>query len=233
MKIKGLQKTTLIDYPGKIACTLFLFGCNFRCGFCHNPELVLEDDGKNMSEKEFFEFLEKRKDYLDGICITGGEPLLTLEKNFLKKIKNLGYAIKIDTNGSFPEKMREFLEEGLIDFIAMDIKASKEKYSEIVDVEVDIDKIERSIRLTARADESEFRTTILRDIHDTKEMIKISKWINDLIGDKGKIFVLQAYKNKGKYISKFFENEKDVQEEDLVELKKVMKDYFKEVEVRG
>lgn len=233
MKIKGLQKTTLIDYPGKIACTLFLFGCNFRCGFCHNPELVLEDDEKNMSEKEFFEFLEKRKDYLDGICITGGEPLLTLEKNFLKKIKNLGYAIKIDTNGSFPEKMREFLEEGLIDFIAMDIKASKEKYSEIVDVEVDIDKIERSIRLTARADEYEFRTTILRDIHDTEEMIKISKWINDLIGDKGKIFALQAYKNKGKYISKFFENEKDVQEEDLVELKKVMKDYFKEVEVRG
>src|SRR6056297_544845 len=108
MKIKYLQKTTLIDYPGKIACTIFLFGCNFRCGFCHNPELVKQNHKENysISEEEILEFLEKRKNQLEGVCFTGGEPLLTLKKEFVKKIKSLGYKIKLDTNGSFPERLK-------------------------------------------------------------------------------------------------------------------------------
>ncbi|HKL23166.1 MAG TPA: radical SAM protein, partial [Candidatus Nanoarchaeia archaeon] len=109
MKIKGIQKTTLIDYPGKIACTLFLFGCNFRCGFCHNPELVIKEEVQDIDEKEILNFLEKRKGKLEGVCITGGEPFLTLDKNFIKKIKEKGYFVKIDTNGSFPEKLKDFI----------------------------------------------------------------------------------------------------------------------------
>src|SRR4030043_765294 len=105
MKIAGIEKITLIDYPGKIACTIFLYGCNFKCKFCHNPELVVLPIEKEIPEQEILDFLKKRKNQLEGVCITGGEPLLTLEKNFLKRIKELGYEIKIDTNGSFPEKL--------------------------------------------------------------------------------------------------------------------------------
>jgi len=233
MNLKGLHRVTLIDYPGRIACTLFLFGCNFKCGFCHNPELVLKDDEKNIPEQEFFSFLEKRKQYLNGICITGGEPLLTLEKDFLKKIKSLGYSIKLDTNGSFPEKLLEFLNDGLVDFVSMDIKSSKEKYNEITETQVDISKIEDSIKIISKMPEYEFRTTILRDIHNKQEIKKIAIWLNELIGKKPKIFVLQAFKNKGKILSKIFENEKDVSEEDLEPLREEIKDFFEKVEVRG
>ena len=149
MLIKGFQKTTLIDYPEKIACTIFLHGCNFRCGFCHNPELVLTSNSKEYSQKEILDFLEKRKKYLDAVCITGGEPLATLEKNFVKKIKSLGYLIKIDTNGSFPEKLKEFLDENLVDFVSMDIKSSKEKYLFVVGKSVDFEKIEESMKLVS------------------------------------------------------------------------------------
>jgi len=232
MKLKGLQKTTLIDYPGKIACTLFLFGCNFRCGFCHNPELVLDDDSTKIQEKEVLEFLEKRRGYLDGVCITGGEPLLTLEENFVKKIKEMGYAIKIDTNGSFPEKLKRLLEEGLIDFVAMDIKASKEKYSEVAAVNVDVDKIEESIRIISRLNDYEFRTTILTDVHGEEEMKKISLWLNEIAGKKPKKYALQGFKNRGKILSRVFENEKDVAEQTLQNLKEKIKDYFEVVEIR-
>jgi len=232
MKIKGIQKTTLIDYPNKIACTLFLFGCNFRCGFCHNPELVLKEEGGDIVKSEILEFLEKRKEYLDGVCITGGEPLLTLEKEFLRKIKEKGYLIKIDTNGSFPEKLKEFIEENLVDFISMDIKSGKEKYSEVAGIKVDNSKIEESIKLISNLENYEFRTTILRDIHDDKEIKKIALWLNELIGKKPKKYALQGFKNKGKVLSKLFENEKDVSEEYLENLKKIIKDDFEEVEVR-
>jgi len=233
MKLKGLQKTTLIDYPNRIACTLFLYGCNFRCGFCHNPELVIENDNKDIFEEDFFNFLEKRKDYLEGVCITGGEPLVSLKKEFLKKIKDLGYEIKIDTNGSFPEKLEEFIKENLVDFVAMDIKSSKERYNEITGVGVDISKIEKSIKLISTLENYEFRTTVIRDFHNQEEIKKIAEWIKELTEIKPKKFVLQAFKNNGKFISKIFENEKDVQEEELTELKKIIKHYFEEVEIRG
>lgn len=233
MNVKGLQKTTLIDYPGKIACTLFLFGCNFRCGFCHNPELILEDDGVNISEKEVLDFLENRKKYLDGVCITGGEPLMTLDRDFLKKIKHMGYAIKIDTNGAFPNKLQEFLIEGLVDFVAMDVKSSKEKYEDVAGVEVDMKKIEESIRMISGMENYEFRTTILRDIHDKEEVVKMSQWLRDLAGKKLKKIALQAFKNKGKFINKIFENEKDLHEEDLIPLKEAIKEYFEEIEIRA
>ena len=233
MKIKRLQKTTLIDYPGEIACTIFLFGCNFRCGFCHNPELVLKDEGLNISEKEILDFLDKRKDYLDGICITGGEPLMTLEKNFLKEIKNLGYKIKIDTNGSFPDKLKDFVDENLINFISMDIKSGKEKYKEITNSDIDVNIIEKSIKIIAESKiDYEFRTTIVEEFHDKKEIITLAEWLNDLIKEKPKKYVLQGFKNHGKFIDSSFRMKDNIPEKYLNELKNEIKDYFQEIESR-
>lgn len=233
MKIKGIQKTTLIDYPGKVACTLFLYGCNFRCGFCHNPELVLEELDPDMKEEDVLDFLERRKKYLEGVCITGGEPLIGLNEEFLKKIRSMGYCIKIDTNGSFPDKLKNFIDEGLVDYIAMDIKSSKERYSSVAGVEVDIEKIERSMKMISALKNYEFRTTILRDIHNEEEMKKIGEWIVGVIGKKGNSYSLQGFKNRGKILNKMFENEKDVFEEDLAGLKKIMMNYFDNVEIKA
>jgi len=231
MKICGLQKTTLIDYPGKIACTIFLYGCNFRCGFCHNPELVTEENENIFSEEEILGFLEKRKKYLEGICITGGEPTLSLNKEFLRKIKNLGYLIKIDTNGSLPEKLKEIIDENLVDFVAMDVKASKENYKKITNSGISPEKIEESIKLISELKDYEFRTTVIEGIHDIEEMKKIAEWLNKLIG-KPKKYSLQAFKNSGKVLSEEFENKKDTSEKVMREIKEAIKDDFEEIEIR-
>jgi len=234
MKIKGIQKLTLIDYPGKIACTLFLFGCNFRCGFCHNPELVLNPTGKDFSEEEFLEFLEKRKNQIEGVCITGGEPLLTLEKSFVQKIKDLGYAIKIDTNGSFPERLKEFVDEGLVDFVAMDLKGARENYSKIVNAIIDIGKIEKSIKLIMNSGiDYEFRTTVVKRFHDKDELKKMFDWVLGLSEDKIlKNYSLQGFVNKGKLVDEDFRREENVHEKDLLPLKKIAEDYFENVEIK-
>lgn len=234
MEIKGFQKVTLIDYPKKIACTLFLFGCNFKCGFCHNPELVLpsKQEEKTYPQKEIIEYLEKRKGYLDGVCITGGEPLVSLDKEFLIKIKKLGYLIKIDTNGCFPEKLMELINEELVDFVSMDIKASKENYEKVANSEVDLEKIEKSIKLIfSKAKDYEFRTTVIEGVHDINEMRNLAKWLHELVG-KSKKFCLQGFKNNGKFVGEEFNSKKDTKEEYLVMLKDAVKDYFEEVEIR-
>ncbi len=130
MQVAGLQKLTLIDYPSKLACTIFLSGCNFKCGFCHNPELVFTNTQKGVySENDILDFLDKRKKYLDGVCITGGEPLINPDlKDLLEKIKEKGYLIKVDTNGSNPELLKKIIEQKLADYIAMDIKTDAENY---------------------------------------------------------------------------------------------------------
>jgi len=232
MIIAGIQKLTLIDYPEKIACTLFLHGCNFRCGFCHNPELVIKQPEKIYTEKEIFDFLEKRKQYLDGVCITGGEPLLSLDKNFLRQIKNLGYKIKVDTNGSFPEKLKEIIDEGLVDFISIDIKGSKEKYKKIINVEVDLKKIEESFRTAHNFGNYEFRTTIIEEFHDADEIRKVGEWINETCGGKPKKYYLQGFKNNGKFIDENYKMKKDTSENYLNELKKIADKYFEFVGVR-
>jgi len=232
MKIAGFQKLTLIDYPEKIACTIFLYGCNFKCGFCHNPELVLYEPEKIYSEKEILEFLEKRKKYLEGVCICGGEPLLSLDLNFLKKIKELGYLIKIDTNGSFPKKLKEIIENKLVDFVSMDIKSNRENYEKLINTKVDLNKIEESIKIISLLQDYEFRTTILERIHDSDEIKKIAIWLNEITGKKPKKFCLQGFKNKGKLISEDFRDKKDTSKDFLGRLKKSVEDYFEEVEVR-
>lgn len=229
MNVKGLHKTTLIDYPGKIACTFFLFGCNFRCGFCHNPELVLKETGNSLSETEIFEFLDKRKKHLEGVCITGGEPLMTITEEFLRRIKLRGYLIKLDTNGSYPEKLKEFLDKGLVDFVSMDIKSSKENYSKLAGVKVDFNKISSSIKLISNLENYEFRTTIIEEIHTKEEMIKIAKELNELIGKKPKRFSLQAFRNQGKLLNTDYGQFRDTTSDYLQELKTLLKNYFEQI----
>lgn len=233
MKIKGIQKLTLIDYPEKLACTLFLFGCNFKCGFCHNPELVISEEQTDHSKKEILEFLEKRKKYLEGVCITGGEPLLNLDEEFLRQIKSLGYLIKLDTNGTFPDKLQELIDKNLIDFVAMDIKASKENYSKVVCSEIDLEKIEKSIKIISRLPEYEFRTTIVEDIHDKEELKKIALWLNKIIEKKPKNFSIQGFKNNGKLLDETFKNKKNISEDYLIKLKKSIDENFEKVEIKA
>ena len=232
MNIDGFQKFTLIDYPGKIACTLFLHGCNFRCGFCHNPELVTSPAKNIYSEKEILNFLLKRKGQLEGVCFTGGEPLMTIKEEFLREIKNIGYDIKLDTNGSFPDLLEELIGINLIDSVAMDIKSRPEKYQKITNSNIDVTKIEKSIKIICSLEDYEFRTTILEDFHTKEEMIEAGKWLNELCGKKPKRFVLQGFKNQGKFICDVFKNKRNTREEYLQELKKILEPYFEKVDIR-
>lgn len=235
MKIAGLQKTTLVDYPGLVACTIFLYGCNFRCGFCYNPDLVINPlkQKNEFSRKEIIEFLKKKKENLDAVCITGGEPLLTLKLDFLKEIRDLGYKIKIDTNGSNPEKLKEIIERNLVDYIAMDIKGSKEHYSKVSGVEVDIEKIEESIKLIYNFGNYEFRTTVVSRFHNEKNFSEMGEWINSILGKKPEKIYLQGFKKNGGTIDKSFSEEKDLREKDLKKFKDVLNEYFEEVIIRG
>ena len=174
MTIKGLQKTTLLDYPEKLACTIFTAGCNFRCPFCHNASLVLRaGEVDEIPEKDLLSYLEKRGGLLDGVCITGGEPLLNPDiEELIVKIRSYGLLVKLDTNGAFPDRLESLLDKGLIDYVAMDVKNSLSKYVETVGRSVDVDEIAKSIKLLLSDKvDYEFRTTVVKNLH-TEESIK-------------------------------------------------------------
>ncbi|MDH3353429.1 MAG: anaerobic ribonucleoside-triphosphate reductase activating protein [Nanoarchaeota archaeon] len=233
MNISGLQKTTVVDYPGEIACTIFLRGCNFRCGFCHNPNLVVKACGDNFSEEEVLIFLKKRVGKLDAVCITGGEPLMTLDINFVKRIREMGYKIKIDTNGSFPEKLKEVIDLGLVDYIAMDIKGAREDYSSIVGVDVDLEKIEKSIKIIHDFGSYEFRTTVVGRFHNSDSLVSMGKWLNSVCDSKPNRFYLQGFtKENAGMIDEDFNNEPNVSEGFLEELKEKVSEFFEEVGIR-
>ena len=181
MKLYGLQKLTLLDFPEKVACTVFLGGCNLRCPFCHNSVLVFpEPDDETMTEEAFFRFLDKRAGVLDGVAVTGGEPLLTSDVlPFLERIKAKGFAVKLDTNGSFPKRLREAVDNGLVDYVAMDIKNSPEKYAVTCGLPVfDLGKVQQSVRfLLDGTIPYEFRTTVVDEFHEAADMEAIGKWI--------------------------------------------------------
>jgi len=233
MRIGGLQKTTLIDYPKKIATTVFLAGCNFRCHFCHNPELVFPSGiGAGMiSEKDFFLFLDKRKGKLEGVCITGGEP--TLQKDllhFMRKIKKRGFLIKLDTNGSRPDILRLAFKEKLLDFVAMDIKNSLEKYSATVGVKMDVRRIKLSVDLIRNSGiDYEFRTTVAPRLHFSKDLLAIAQWLKG-----SKKYVLQKYDFQGKILSEEYRQKalKSKKKLDLRKEKEKIKKYFGKVEIR-
>ena len=185
--ICGLQKMTLLDYPGKVACTVFLGGCNFRCPFCHNSELFMGKPEKLMEEEDFFQFLGKRKGLLDGVCVSGGEPTLYKDlPEFLARIKELGFAAKLDTNGSRPEVLRELLEKKLVDYVAMDVKNSPAKYAQTVGLEtMDLVPIEESLRLLIGGETPyELRTTLVAQLHDAASIQDMGMWLGPLVTEK-------------------------------------------------
>lgn len=182
MTIHGFQKMTLLDYPEKVACTIFTAACNLRCPFCHNAGLVTKiETAERIDESEVLAYLQKRKGILDGICITGGEP--TLQKDladFIRKIRDLGYAVKLDTNGTNPAVLQSLLDEGLLDYVAMDIKNTPEKYEATVGVpSFDVTPIQQSIDLllAGRVD-FEFRTTVVAEYHTPEDIGKIARWLS-------------------------------------------------------
>lgn len=182
MRIAGLQKLTLLDFPGRTAATVFTPGCNFRCPFCHNAALVLDpsDTAGDTPIEEFFAFLDKRHGLLDGVCITGGEPLLQPDlADFCTRIKREGFAVKLDTNGSFPEALRALVETELVDYVAMDVKNAPERYAETVGVPgFDAAPIGESIDyLLSGAVPYEFRTTVVRELHEPADLVALSHWI--------------------------------------------------------
>jgi pyruvate formate lyase activating enzyme len=181
VKISGLQKMTLLDYPGKVAATVFTGGCNFRCPYCHNASLVLNDrDVQDISEEVFFDFLAKRKGLLDGVCISGGEPLLQRKiGRFISEIRSLGFLVKLDTNGSVPAKLKELVSDGLIDYVAMDIKNSPAGYARTAGTTEDIlPNVKQSVAfLLAGHVEYEFRTTVVKGFHTKEDFAAIGEWI--------------------------------------------------------
>ena len=186
MKIVGIQKLPLLDYPGKVACTVFLDGCNFRCPFCHNAEL-LTDAEPVMTPEELLAFLKKRQGILEGVCITGGEPTIHPElPRLLRSIRALGYPIKLDTNGYRPQTLRGLLEEGLADYVAMDLKNSPEGYADAVGLPApDMSRVGESIRLLLEsAVDFELRTTVVSPIHDARRVQEMGEWLLSVTNGK-------------------------------------------------
>lgn len=198
MKISGLQKLTLLDFPGHIACTVFFAGCDLRCPFCHNSALVTDIDVRDgMDEEEFFRFLEKRHGILDGVAVTGGEPLLQAKlENFIARIKSMGFFVKLDTNGTHPDRLSEILSSGNVDYIAMDVKNSRDKYAKTVGVPVDIDKIDESVRVIINSGiDHEFRTTVVSELHEASDFAEIGERLSG-----AKRYFLQQFLDSGALI---------------------------------
>lgn len=194
MKIHGLQKMTLLDFPGHVACTVFTGGCDFRCPFCHNFELVDGSAPPVMEDEELIAFLEKRKGLLDGVAFTGGEPCL--QKNLpdlMRRVKSMGYAVKLDTNGNHPEMLRRMMEEGLVDYVAMDIKNSPEKYAMTAGLEkLDLLAVKESARLLMEGNvDYEFRTTVVAEFHEEEDFVVIGEWLKG-----AKAYYLQSFTDR-------------------------------------
>jgi len=228
---KGIQKTTLIDFPGKVACTFFLPKCNFRCPFCYNRQLVFnEDTGIKISETQALDFLKKRKEFLDGICITGGEP--TLSKglpSFLEKTKALGFLAKLDTNGSVPEMLKILLKKKLLDYISMDIKSSKKGYKKAAGVKVDLKKIEESIALIKNSGiDYEFRCTLAPVLHSKQDVLEMGKWLKG-----SKRFFLQQFNPNVNLLDPQMQKTSPFPAEEMRNFAKILEPFFDKVGVRG
>lgn len=215
MYISGLQKLTLLDFPGRLAATVFFGGCNFRCPFCHNATLVLSPgECERISEEKFFEFLSSRAGKLSGVCITGGEPTMYPGlKDFIRKIKSMSFAVKLDTNGTNPELVEELISEGLLDYVAMDIKNSPDKYAQTVGREVDMDKINQTVDLLlSEKVDYEFRTTVVRELHEISDFEAISTWIKG-----AKRYFLQTFEDSGDLIGSGFSAYSDTETKAILE----------------
>lgn len=229
MNFSGFQKLTLLDYPEHVACTLFTKGCNFRCPFCHNALLVTEHQaGEQYSDTEILSYLQKRTGILDGVCITGGEPLLQPElPTFIRQVKALGYQVKLDTNGSFPDRLKALAAEGLLDYVAMDIKNSMERYGETVALpDFDTKPVEESIDfLLTGSVPFEFRTTVVAEFHTIQDIVAIAKRIQG-----APKYFLQNFVDSGCLIG---ENLHPVDKKVMENMKNAATEHLSEVQLRG
>ena len=234
MRIVGLQKMTLLDYPGKVACTVFLGGCNFRCPFCHNGGLLDGDAPEVMTEAELLNFLKGRRGLLDGVCITGGEPTLSTRlPQLLADIKALGFAVKLDTNGSRPTMLKQLVEAGLVDYVAMDVKNCPDRYAVTVGLScAPLDVLEESLRFLMEGKvDYELRTTVVRELHDEAAVAEMGKWLNRLCGNQKipKIF-LQPFVNRDSVLDQNLHAPEKGEISQFVEL---LYTFAHEVSVRG
>ncbi|MBQ6333568.1 MAG: anaerobic ribonucleoside-triphosphate reductase activating protein [Erysipelotrichaceae bacterium] len=229
VRFYGLQKLTLLDYPGNMACTVFTGGCNFRCPFCHNRSLVfLNENDSEIASSDIFDFLKGRNKILDGVCITGGEPLLHKGiRDFIKRVKDLGLKVKLDTNGSNSGYLKRLIDEGLVDYVAMDIKNCKEKYAMTIGAETyDLSEIEKSVALLLEGKvDYEFRTTVVREFHEAQDIEKIGEWIRG-----AKNYFLQNFEDQGTCIQSGLG---EVGLETLEEMKRLAAPYVENIEIRG
>ena len=243
LNIKAIQEITLLDYPDKIASTIFFGGCNFKCPACHNPSLVFNEGGV-LNEKEILDDLEKRKKFIDGVCLTGGEPLLSdlgELKKFIREIKQKKLSVKLDTNGTSPEKLKNLIGSGLIDYIAMDVKAPVDLYSRVAGVQVNIDKIKESIKIIFESGvDYEFRTTVSPIIDGEnirwmklEEVEEIGKLIIDITKNKKHKYYLQRFiPRKESLVDKRFENFSETPVKMLNEMQTKFMKYLPECRVR-
>jgi pyruvate formate lyase activating enzyme len=230
MNIAGFTKFSLIDYPGRISAVVFLQGCNLRCPYCHNRELVIPGFfSKTVEEGEFFRFLKQRKGKLQGVVITGGEPTIQRDLEFfVKKIKDLGFYVKIDTNGLNPDVIENLIQKRLVDYIAMDIKAPLEKYEKLSGVTVDKEKLKSSISIIrAGKVDYEFRTTLIKGILSYLDIERIVSLIKG-----SKRYVLQNFYPDGNLVDTGFRNFSSFSKNELFDIKSSIEKYFKEVVVR-
>lgn len=229
MKFHGFQKMTLLDYPGKVACTVFTGGCNFRCPFCHNALLVTQlNEAEDYDEEEIIGYLKKRKGLLDGVAVTGGEPLLSDETvEFIRRVKGEGYAVKLDTNGSFPERLKYLVNEKLVDYVAMDIKNSKELYSKTAGISnLNLSAIEESVSFLLEGNvDYEFRTTVVNGLHTVESISAAARWIQG-----AKRYFLQNFVDSGNLID---ESMTGVSKEEMEKMRQAALQYVPNVQLRG
>ena len=228
----GFLESSFVDYPGKICSVIFSSGCKLRCPFCHNPQLVLEQEPCSASQEDILKHLEKRRNVLDAVCISGGEPLLKLEEwiDLLSPIKELGLLVKLDTNGLLPEQLQYLLQLKIIDYIAMDIKTSTDKYPQASGVpDLDISPFQKSVKLIQDSGlDYEFRTTVVPDFYTEEDAVKIGEWLKG-----SKRYVLQQFSNRQEMIDPAFENVTPYPPSKLEEFRKILEPYFGEVLVKG
>lgn len=236
MKISGLQKMTLLDYPGKVACTVFFDGCNFRCPFCHNSELLENEAPALMDDQELLKFLKKRKGILDAVCISGGEPTLQPESELealLRGIKELDYSVKLDTNGFRPDILKNLVQKGLVDYVAMDIKSSPERYAVTAGLPtIALEPLEESIQFLLQKNvDYEFRTTAIEEFHDDDTFHAIGKWLQNLAPDtKAAQFFIQPFTDRDTVL---YSNLHAPSEESLQKWASILSEYSDFVKIRG
>jgi pyruvate formate lyase activating enzyme len=227
--IKGIVPVSLIDWDGNICSVIFTGGCNYRCPYCHNPELIELNGMESIKEEKIFEVLDKKKKWIGGACVTGGEPLLHSEiKELIKKIKSRGLMVKLDTNGSNPELLKELIDEKLVDYVAMDIKAPKTKYSKVAGTNVNIDAVEKSVEILKSGKvDCEFRTTVVPGLLNKEDIIEITKWIKG-----AKRYYIQQFRPLNTFDKKYLEVEPYTLTE-MEEIRDSIKGNFEVCELRN